>query len=84
MITLTYTLINNSLIVEYLGIGKDQETPVNLTNHSYFNLNGHVCNHNLFLILTVMFTEYDNNNKFILCFIYIMNIIYFYVCCLKI
>ena len=80
MITLTYTLINNSLIVEYLGIGKDQETPVNLTNHSYFNLNGHVCNHNLFLILTVMFIEYDNNNKFIFLCILIFNIYLDFIC----
>ncbi len=37
----TYTLTEeNSVRIDYYGIPQD-ETPVNLTNHSYFNLNGH-------------------------------------------
>jgi aldose 1-epimerase len=40
-IKLRYTLTNdNQLILEYYGVS-DQDTLVNLTNHSYFNLAGH-------------------------------------------
>ena len=40
-ITLTYTLTNeNELRIEYSAI-PDQDTIINLTNHSYFNLDGH-------------------------------------------
>lgn len=40
-ITVTYTLTHeNELIIEYLAV-PDKDTPVNLTNHSYFNLSGH-------------------------------------------
>ncbi|NLZ81022.1 MAG: galactose mutarotase [Clostridiales bacterium] len=36
-----YTLTNeDSLIIEYYGVS-DEDTIVNLTNHSYFNLSGH-------------------------------------------
>lgn len=36
----TYTLTENAVRIDYLAIPQ-AETPVNLTNHSYFNLNGH-------------------------------------------
>ena len=40
-VTVTYTLGNdNALKVEYSALA-DQDTVVNLTNHSYFNLRGH-------------------------------------------
>lgn len=38
-ITVTYTLKNNSLIINHYAI-TDKETICNLTNHTYFNLNG--------------------------------------------
>ncbi len=40
-ISVTYTLTNdNELVIEYLAVS-DQDTIVNLTNHTYFNLAGH-------------------------------------------
>lgn len=40
-ISVTYTLTDdNELVIEYLAVC-DQDTIVNLTHHSYFNLNGH-------------------------------------------
>lgn len=40
-ISMTYTLTDdNELVLEYLAVS-DQDTVVNLTNHSYFNLSGH-------------------------------------------
>lgn len=39
--TITYTLTNdNELVIEYYGVS-NKDTIANLTNHSYFNLNGH-------------------------------------------
>lgn len=39
-VTITYTLsTDNALIIEY-GAVTDTETPLNLTNHSYFNISG--------------------------------------------
>lgn len=35
---------HNSLHIEYFA-RSDRETPINLTNHSYFNLAGHDCGH---------------------------------------
>lgn len=37
--TAKYTLTEDSLIVEYHGV-TDADTPINMTNHSYFNLKG--------------------------------------------
>jgi aldose 1-epimerase len=38
--TITYTLsTDNALIIDYKAV-TDEETPVNLTNHSYFNISG--------------------------------------------
>lgn len=40
-VTITYTLEENTLSVQYCA-QTDQTTPINLTNHSYFNLAGQV------------------------------------------
>lgn len=48
-VQVTYTLtLNNALEVEYRAV-TDRATPVNLTNHTYFNLDGkaQVCDHSL-------------------------------------
>ena len=39
-LSVTYTLENNALVIEYDGIC-DRDTVFNLTNHTYFNLAGH-------------------------------------------
>lgn len=40
-IMVTYTLTDdNALHIDYMAVS-DKDTPLNLTNHSYFNLNGH-------------------------------------------
>lgn len=40
-ISVTYTLTDeNELVIEYMAVS-DKDTLCNLTNHSYFNLNGH-------------------------------------------
>lgn len=40
-LSVTYSLTeNNELVIEYYAVS-DQETVINLTNHSYFNLAGH-------------------------------------------
>lgn len=44
-LTITYTLNdNNELMIEYYGVS-DEDTTINLTNHSYFNIGvkGHQC-----------------------------------------
>ena len=38
-VTVTYTLIDDALLIDYKAI-PDGKTPISLTNHSYFNLNG--------------------------------------------
>lgn len=52
----------NELTIEYTAVG-DKPTPVNLTNHSYFNLAGHgdVLNHEL-VIAADYFTPKDENS----------------------
>ncbi|MFA9462864.1 MAG: aldose epimerase family protein [Velocimicrobium sp.] len=50
-LTVSYTLsADNALVIEYFAVS-DQDTLVNLTNHSYFNLSGHnkgdILNHKL-------------------------------------
>ncbi len=63
-VTLTYTLTdNNEIILDYKAIS-DQDTIVNLTHHSYFNLDGQhadVKNQDLFVNANLMLeTNYDN------------------------
>ena len=52
----TYKLLQNSLIINYKAIS-DKPTPVNITNHSYFNLSdgGEIKDHKLFV----------NSNKYL-------------------
>lgn len=41
-VIVTYELTNsNALVIKYMAIPADKATPINLTNHSYFNLAGH-------------------------------------------
>lgn len=52
-ITVTYSLTeSNELVIEYHAVS-DQDTVVNLTNHSYFNLSGHnsgdILNHKVWI-----------------------------------
>jgi aldose 1-epimerase len=52
-VTVTYTLTaENSLHIDYRA-SSDQPTPVNLTNHSYFNLAGEGCGDVLGHVLTI-------------------------------
>lgn len=51
-IKVTYTLKDNELIIDYYGVS-DQDTLMNLTNHSYFNLNGHDSGNILEHLLTI-------------------------------
>lgn len=62
-IAVTYTLTaDNELIIHYNGVS-DQDTIINMTNHSYFNLEGHgagsICNHIVY-IKSDYFTETDS------------------------
>lgn len=62
-VDVTYTLTDdNELCIEYNGVS-DADTIVNMTNHSYFNLNGHASGHILDHELWVdadAFTATDN------------------------
>lgn len=62
-VSVTYTLTDeNELLIEYFGVS-DQDTVVNLTNHSYFNLAGHnsgsILNHEV-MICANEFTPTDD------------------------
>ena len=58
-----YTVTRNELVIEYRAVG-DKETPINLTNHSYFNLSGfdgpNILEHELTLCADKL-TEIDEN-----------------------
>jgi len=58
-VQVTYTLSDGGLFIDYEA-QTDADTPVVLTNHSYFNLNGHgsVLEHTLF-VAAERFTEND-------------------------
>lgn len=62
-ISVTYTLTaDNELMIHYNGV-PDKDTIINMTNHSYFNLNGHgagsIRDH-IAMIRSDYFTETDN------------------------
>lgn len=62
-VVVRYTLTEkNELIIDYFG-KSDQDTVMNMTNHSYFNLNGHnsgdILNHQL-RIISDYITEVNN------------------------
>ncbi|AQT69329.1 Aldose 1-epimerase precursor [Anaerohalosphaera lusitana] len=64
-VSVTYTLNNeNELVVAYEG-RTDKATPVNMTNHTYWNLAGHdagdICGHQLVMHAN-MYTELDEDN----------------------
>ncbi|RVU54469.1 aldose epimerase family protein [Anaerosphaera multitolerans] len=63
-IKVKYTLIENQLSIEYFGLS-DEDTILNLTNHSYFNLNGEgvgdIKNHTI-KIASEKYTEMNKNN----------------------
>ena len=56
-IVVTYTLQDNELIIDYHG-NSDQDTLLSLTNHSYFNLNGHDSGEVLDHYLTIYSDQY--------------------------
>lgn len=60
-VRVSYTLAENSLVISY-DADADADTPVNLTNHSYFNLNGGgtVLEHEL-QVSAELFTENDED-----------------------
>lgn len=61
-IEVTYTLTeNNELRIDYFA-SSDEDTPLNLTNHSYFNLSGHDSGSVLEQILTVNADKFTPND----------------------
>lgn len=62
-VTVTYTLTDDNTLRLTYRARADRETPINLTNHSYFNLNGHgtALTHRLTLFADQM-TENDQNS----------------------
>lgn len=62
-VTMTYTLTKeNSLKINYKAVS-DKDTIINLTNHSYFNLNGHASGEVYDQILYINSSFYTPNNK---------------------
>lgn len=57
-----YKLTNNSLRIDYEAVS-DFKTPFNITNHSYFNLNGSgdILNHQI-MVNSDSYLELDNNS----------------------
>lgn len=62
-IMLTYTLTkNNGLKIHYTAVG-NKDTVVNLTNHSYFNLNGHNSSKNIYNLKLQLNSEFFTPNN---------------------
>jgi aldose 1-epimerase len=58
--TVTYSIVNDALVIDYKAVA-DKKTPIGLTNHSYFNLDGFggdIKNHKL-KIFAKTYTEAD-------------------------
>ena len=61
-VEVTYTLVGAALVIDYTAI-PDAKTPISLTNHSYFNLDGFggkITNH-IAVIYADSYTEVDGN-----------------------
>ncbi len=63
-IVVTYTLTSDNAIVISYHATTDEATPVNLTNHSYFNLSGEISPTILDHTLTIHAKEYTPFNEF--------------------
>jgi aldose 1-epimerase len=64
--TVQYTLTNdNELVIEYFA-NSDADTPINFTNHSYFNLNGHGKANTLNHLVTINADQFTPAGKDIL------------------
>ena len=62
MIYITYLLDNNNNIICYYTAETDKSTPINITNHAYFNLAGRGSIHNHLLTLkSSQYLEIDKN-----------------------
>lgn len=61
-VIVTYTLTrNNGLKIHYIAVG-DEDTVVNLTNHSYFNLNGHNSGKNIYNLTLQLESDFYTPN----------------------